>query len=189
MRRKSISSRSTSTLSRWRHKLRIRWHRTHKGPWIVGSLLVLAVTAISYSVYAIHVYQVERQELTCLTLNVYFEARGEPKAGQYAVAEVTMNRVASERYPDSVCGVVYQKNWDWIRGRYVSAFSWTEFDTWPSPKSEDWKQAWEIAEEVYYRRRPPTLQGALFFHSIYIKPSWSRGKPPVARIGNHVFYK
>ena len=61
----------------------------------------------------------------CLAFDVYFEARGEPEAGQYAVAEVTMNRVASGRYPDTVCGVVHQKNWDPLRKRYVSAFPGT----------------------------------------------------------------
>ena len=44
--------------------------------------------------------------LFCLALNVYFEARSEDVVGQYAVAEVTLNRVASDRFPDTVCDVV-----------------------------------------------------------------------------------
>ena len=48
--------------------------------------------------------------LLCLALNVYFEARSEPIAGQLAVAEVTLNRVASQDYPNSICEVVLQEN-------------------------------------------------------------------------------
>ena len=44
----------------------------------------------------------------CLALAVYHEARGEPLIGQKAVAEVVMNRVASDRFPDTICGVVMQ---------------------------------------------------------------------------------
>src|SRR5882672_11161357 len=84
----------------------------------------------------------DRRNLACLARNVYFEARGEPTAGQYAVAEVTMNRKASGRYPDTVCGVVYQKNWDPLRKRYVGAFSWTELGALPAPRGEEWERAW-----------------------------------------------
>jgi len=47
---------------------------------------------------------------TCLALNVYFEARSEAVNAQFAVAQVTMNRVLSNKYPDTVCGVVCEKN-------------------------------------------------------------------------------
>ncbi len=100
-----------------------------------------------------------------------------------------MNRVAAGRFANTVCGVVYQKNWDPLRGRNVGAFSWIESDTGPSPKSEEWQRAWKVTEEVYYRRHAPQLDGALFYHAVYTKPSWSRGKIPIARIGRHVFYK
>jgi spore germination cell wall hydrolase CwlJ-like protein len=131
----------------------------------------------------------ERRDLTCLALNVYFEARGEPEAGHYAVAEVTMNRVASRRYPNTVCGVVYEKRWDRLRGRYVSAFSWTEFDTRPSPKSDEFQRAWRIAEEVYYGRHTPVANGALWYHATRVRPSWAREHVVVARIGRHIFYR
>src|SRR5262249_40901373 len=131
----------------------------------------------------------ERRDLLCLSRNIYYESRGEPLAGQYAVAEVTMNRRASGRYPDTVCGVVYQKNWDPLRGRYAGAFSWTEFDVLPAPAGDQWLLAWEIAEAVYYGRESPVLDGAMFFHATYIKPDWARTKKPLARIGGHIFYR
>lgn len=133
--------------------------------------------------------RVDQRNLTCLALNVYHEARGEPLAGQYAVAEVTMNRVASPRFPDTVCDVVYEQRWDVLRRRYVGAFSWTEFETRRLPRGEAWQQARAVAEAVYFKRQPPTLDGALFYHAVYIRPSWSRGNQPVARIGKHIFYR
>jgi spore germination cell wall hydrolase CwlJ-like protein len=100
-----------------------------------------------------------------------------------------MNRRASGRYPGTVCGVVYQKNWDPLRKRYVGAFSWTEFDTLPAPVGEQWLQAWEVAEAVYFGREPAVLDGAMFFHAVYIMPDWARTKKPIARIGGHIFYR
>ena len=47
--------------------------------------------------------------LTCIALNVYYEARSEPLEGQYAVAHVVLNRVASPRFPDDACTVVQQR--------------------------------------------------------------------------------
>ena len=52
-----------------------------------------------------------------------------------------------------------------------------------------WQQAWDVANAVYFKRRAPKLQGVLFYHARHIRPSWARGKKPVARIGRHVFYK
>jgi len=133
--------------------------------------------------------EAERKDIECLARNVYFEARGEPPAGQYAVAEVTMNRKASRRYPASVCAVVFEKRWDAIRKRYVGAFAWTEFHALPEPEGEAWEQAQKVAEDVYFQREPPRLDGALFYHASYIKPSWARQQERVGRIGRHVFYR
>jgi N-acetylmuramoyl-L-alanine amidase len=136
-----------------------------------------------------HVQQADNRQLTCLALNVYYEARGEPDAGQLAVAKVTLNRVASPRYPNTICEVVYQKKWDRIRRRYVSAFSWTEFDVKPSVKNREWQQALRIAEAVVSQDHLPELDGALFYHAKSIRPSWARQKKPIAHIGRHVFYR
>jgi spore germination cell wall hydrolase CwlJ-like protein len=183
------SSRFGSPLSRLWNDLRFRWHTKDKGGWIVASLIGLGTTAIGFLLYSLSSHASERRELTCLAMNVYYEARGESLAGQRAVAEVTMNRVASRRYPGTICAVVYQKNWDPLRKRYVGAFSWTEFNVVPHPEGEHWNQAWQVAKDVYEGRHLPTLDGAVHYHATYIKPSWARGRKPVARIGAHVFYK
>ena len=151
-------------------------------------IVAVAVTTFTVLTYRLESNSSQARELTCLALNVYYEARGEPLAGKYAVAEVTMNRVLSQLFPETVCEVVYEKRWDRLRKRYVGAFSWTEFDVVPHPEGEPWVQAREVAENVYLGKQPPQLNGALHYHATYIKPSWSRGRQPIARIGGHVFY-
>jgi len=161
---------------------------------MIGAVLVVFGLAL-HSVFARHEQAREVKlakqgtDLECLARNVYYEARGEPAEGQYAVAEVTMNRLASARYPDSVCGVVQEKRWDEIRGRYVGAFAWTEFDAMAEPEGQAWDAARKVAEDVYFGRAPQRLEGATHFHATYLKPSWARERKRVARIGGHVFYR
>jgi spore germination cell wall hydrolase CwlJ-like protein len=186
------------TLASWRRALLRRWHTADKTAWAAAGL-VLAVLAGLGAGMQVHVDRegerretaraIELENLACLARNVYFESRGEPPAGMRAVAEVTMNRVASRLYPGSVCAVVYQKNWDPIRKRYVGAFSWTEFDSLPEPEGEAWRRAQEVAEAAFHRRAPVTLPGVLHFHATHIRPEWSKEKTQVARIGRHLFYR
>jgi N-acetylmuramoyl-L-alanine amidase len=185
-------------LAHWRRRVALFWYGGDKAPWLFVAFAALIAAALAFALYSAIAYQDERrkrvrefhkQSLTCLARNVYFEARGEPVAGQYAVAEVTMNRRASRRFPNTVCEVVHQKNWDSIRGRYVGAFSWTEFDSLPDPVGDEWHRALAIAEAVYYQRHSPQLMGATHFHANYIRPDWARQKHRVAKIGRHIFYK
>jgi N-acetylmuramoyl-L-alanine amidase len=183
-----IHRRSPLLLREWRN-LCIYWQATDKGPLIFFFVIGLVFATFGFVMHTVFTRQADMRNLTCLALNVYFEARGETPAGQFAVAEVTMNRVASGRYPDTVCGVVHQKKWDTLRRRYVSAFSWTELDERPSLEDTTFRQAWDVAEKVFYGRHASSVAGALHYHAVYIKPSWARGNKPVARIGGHIFYK
>jgi N-acetylmuramoyl-L-alanine amidase len=185
-------------LAHWRRRFALFWYGGDKTPWLFVVFVAAVFAGLALALHSAIVYQGERrtrvhefhkQSLMCLARNIYFEARGEPVAGQYAVAEVTMNRRASRRHPNTVCAVVYEKNWDRIRRRFVGAFSWTEFDTLPDPRGEEWQRAVAIAEAVYYERYTPALKGATHFHANYIKPDWARQKHRVAKIGRHVFYK
>jgi spore germination cell wall hydrolase CwlJ-like protein len=170
-------------------KLRLFWYRADKAALAGALFFALVVGALAYALGAVHARRDARhahamdfhaRSVECLARNVYYEARGEPAAGQYAVAEVTMNRRASPRYPKTVCEVVYQK----------SAFSWTDFSVvLPAPGGAEWERAQRIAEAVYYQKRLPTLQGALFYHAAYVQPDWSKERKRVTRIGQHVFYR
>ena len=117
--------------------------------------------------------------LDCLARNVYYEARGESLLGQYAVAEVTMNRRASRFYPKTVCEVVFQRE----------AFSWTGLRDIEEPEGPAWQRAVRVAEDVYYQRRPATMKGVTHYHATYVQPDWSKERRQVARIGKHVFYR
>jgi N-acetylmuramoyl-L-alanine amidase len=171
-------------------ELRLAWYRFNPFPLIVVAIVGGLAVAISFAIDAMGDLRAERQEMLCLAKNVYYEARGEPAAGQIAVAEVTMNRLASGRYADTLCGVVYQKNWDPIRKRYVGAFSWTELDELPPLAGDEWLRALTIAEAVYRGNEPSVLDDrTMFYHATYIKPDWAHGKRQTARIGGHVFYR
>ena len=189
--KKLCGFRNTLPFPGWWLSLRSWWitRETDYFPVILFAGLALVIVAISLGVVSSMETQQDNRQLTCLALNIYHEARGEPKSGQYAVAEVTLNRVASPRYPNTICEVVFQKSWDSIRRRYVGAFSWTEVDAKPKLKTKEWRHAVNVAEAVYYQHETPRLEGALFYHAKSIKPSWARNKTPIARIGNHIFYR
>ena len=170
-------------------KLRLLWYRTDKAALAFALFFGVVIGALVFAFLGVSAYRdaqadalrdFHARSLDCLARNVYYEARGEPAAGQYAVAEVTMNRRANPRYPNTVCEVVYQK----------SAFSWTDFSlVLEEPRGEEWERAQRIAEAVYYGKRLPTLQGALFYHATYVRPDWAQERQRIARIGRHVFYR
>ncbi|MGF1549590.1 MAG: cell wall hydrolase [Sphingomonadaceae bacterium] len=116
----------------------------------------------------------------CLAGAVYFESKGEPLAGQLAVAEVVLNRVASRRYPSSVCGVVTQRHqFSFVRGGRIPAI----------PRgTRAWKRAVAIARIAEQRLAEEVGETALFFHANYVKPRWSRKRTRIRAIGNHIFY-
>lgn len=117
--------------------------------------------------------------LMCLSVAIYFEARGEPIDGQKAVAEVVMNRVEDGRYPDTICGVVFQKN----------QFSFTEDgkpDRLPKKPTRASKRAKKVAQEV--------LEGdtigitSTHYHTVSVSPYWKGYFDLDGKIGNHIFY-
>jgi N-acetylmuramoyl-L-alanine amidase len=169
-------------------KLRLFWYRADKAGLAFAAYAVLVVGGLVFGLQAVYAYrdaeaaktrEFQERSLDCLARNVYYEARGESLAGQYAVAEVTMNRKGSPGFPKSVCEVVYQKD----------AFSWTARNDLDPPAGEAWARALKVAQDVYYQRRPPQLRGARHYHAISVQPEWSSEKERVARIGRHVFYR
>lgn len=169
-------------------KLRLLWDRADKAGLAVATYCLLVVGSLLFAWQAAVTYRDARvartrdfhaRSLDCLARNVYYEARGETLAGQYAVAEVTMNRRASLGYPKTVCQVVHQKD----------AFSWTAMKTLDEPAGQSWVRAVKVAQDVYYGRRPTQLHGVLHYHATYVQPEWSKDKEQVAKIGRHLFYR
>jgi N-acetylmuramoyl-L-alanine amidase len=167
-------------ISSVRTNLFIYWHTKSKTPLIIVSAVLLVCGLIGLTIKS-SISDIDyHRDITCLALNIYHEARGESRAGQYAVANVTMNRTQSRHYPDEVCQVVFQKNWDRKRQRYVGAFSWTEISSRSDKNSKEWKQALEIADSAYNGTSESAARDALFYHAYYIKPRWAKNKKPVA---------
>lgn len=166
-----------------------RWKRPPT-PWLIAAG-VAGAAMCAWLILTAGPSEAERlAEIECLAGNVYYESRGEPLAGQYAVAEVTMNRVASPLFPDSVCEVVHEARWDSVRERYVGAFSWTEIDSLGRPGGYEWRRAMATASTVYDNsREAPLVDGALFYHATHVTPAWARTKRRIARIGRHIFYE
>jgi N-acetylmuramoyl-L-alanine amidase len=133
--------------------------------------------------------QRRESDLQCLAENIYFEARGEPLAGQYAVAEVTLNRTRAQNFPHTVCAVVHEMRWDAHRQRTVADFSWTELGGLSPDDGPAWKRAMDVANAVYDDLHDPIAPGALFYHSTRVRPGWAKTRTAIATIGNHVFYR
>jgi spore germination cell wall hydrolase CwlJ-like protein len=127
------------------------------------------------------------RQLDCLTRNIYWESATEPFEGKVAVAQVTINRVASGKFAPDICGVVYQKNI--IAERVICQFSWMcdgSSKTKPIYPAQ-WKESEEVAKKVLLEGfRLPSVKNALYFHADYVQVQW--GKPQVAKFGRHIFY-
>ena len=139
-----------------------------------------------------------KEQIECLAKNMYFEARGETKDGQDAVAFVTINRVRSDRYPNTICEVVYQAKVD-SRGRPLRnkcQFSWYcdgKVDTvYESVYNKLYKRAEYIYINYYLNNAlKDTTDGATHYHSDKVEPYWSKhtNYQLVASIGQHLFYQ
>ncbi len=125
------------------------------------------------------------KQLNCLSYNIYYEARGESYEGKLAVAQVVLNRIKSKLFPDTVCGVVYQKN------KHVCQFSWVCQPQMPPKNDTAWKESVFVAKKaltnsVVYDKIKQT--DALFYHAKSVNPNWSNLKR-VDIVGNHIFYR
>ncbi len=123
----------------------------------------------------------------CLAEAVYFEARSESEEGRAAVAQVVLNRVKSELYPNTVCGVVYQNS----HRRLACQFTFTcEGKSLRITEPEPWRAAVRIAREVYEGATYLADVGAsTHYHANYVRPYWAKKLKKMDTIGQHVFYK
>jgi len=122
----------------------------------------------------------------CLTAAVYYEAASEPDAGQRAVAQVVLNRVAHKSYPNTVCGVVYQGS----ERRTGCQFSFTcDGSLARMPNRLFWERAARVARDALsgYVYSPVGL--ATHYHTFAVHPYWSPKLINVANIGAHRFFR
>jgi len=123
--------------------------------------------------------------ITCLSRTIYWETRGEGAAGMEAVANVVMNRLGHEGFPNTICEVVRQG-----REKGACQFSW-----WCDGRSDEAEEdksyaiAKEIARKALNRQLKDRTGGALYFHQRKVTPKWSNEYIRTVEVGEHVFYK
>ena len=139
-----------------------------------------------------------RRELDCLARNIYWEARSEPVEGMIAVAQVTLNRVAHNSFPDDICDVVYQgptkASWKdksvYYPVKHRCQFSWYcdgKSDNIPSVNQRIFDRCYEVARQVLLEGTSlSVVNQAVFYHADYVNPGWRY--PKLAKMGTHIFY-
>lgn len=120
-------------------------------------------------------------DLDCMTKNIYFEARNQSIEGQYAVAEVVMNRLAAEEFPKTVCKVIKQ------RSTKNCQFSWY-CDGLPDVMIDrDAEARARLIARTALSIKTNFTEGAKYYHANYVSPKWAKdGK--VKQIQDHIFY-
>jgi spore germination cell wall hydrolase CwlJ-like protein len=147
----------------------------------LGMLAIMMLTTIGLgtsSLAALKPQFASRIEINCLAKNIYHEARGESLHGQIAVAQVTVNRVVSGKFQNSICNVVYADR----------QFSWTTGRTKKIKDNKAWEASVAIATAVLTKSIHLPDFKAFYFHTKQVKPRWKYNKSVVAVIGNHIFY-
>lgn len=161
---------------------------------LILSVLFLSSFAASAQADMEELYSYETHPAEwCLAQNVYYEARGSSYADQVAVADVVLNRVDDNRYPNTVCDVVQQGK-KYVSGAMIPnkcQFSWycDGKSDWPT-KKDAWFKAQAIA---YYMinedKHRGITEGATHYHATFVKPGWSSTIQLVGRIGAHIYYR
>jgi spore germination cell wall hydrolase CwlJ-like protein len=126
------------------------------------------------------------KEWACLTEALYFEARGETVKGQFAVAEVILNRVSSPSFPDTICGVINQGT-----GRkFACQFTYTcDGRAEVIRERKAYEMVGKVAKMVMDGMPRTLTDGATFYHTKVVRPRWARVFERTVTIGFHHFYK
>ena len=122
----------------------------------------------------------------CMAGALYHEARGESIEGQFAVAEVILNRVDAVEYPDSICDVVYQGSAN--GGGCQFSFA-CDGNSERIAEPGAYTRAGRIAHAILGPVPRGLTDGATHFHTTAVAPRWSRAFERTAQIGAHLFYR
>ncbi|MEB0045540.1 MULTISPECIES: cell wall hydrolase [unclassified Pseudomonas] len=123
--------------------------------------------------------------ITCLARSIYWEAKGKDTADMEGVANVVMNRLGHEGFPDTVCGIVKQGS-----EKHACQFSW-----WCDGRSDDVQEAEpyatakEVARKALNKQLPDRTHGAMYFHDRNVNPAWAKAYIKTVEIGRFLFYK
>ena len=142
---------------------------------IAGPATLKAMGIYSSSSSSTGTSSTNSNDLNLLARVVYAEARGEPYTGQVAVAAVTLNRVKSSSFPNTLAGVVYQSGaYDAVTDGQINLSP----DSTAKKAAQDALNGWDPSYGAIYYFNPKTATN---------KWIWSR--PVTVTIGNHRFCK
>ena len=132
---------------------------------------------------------VDKKELDCMAANIYFEASTQERIGKIGVAQVTMNRVRSPEFPNSVCEVVYQgpKN---KKNKRLCQFSW--YCDWKPDiirNKRVWRECVYVAKYVILGGVPDITYNSTHYHADYVQPWWAKKMEKTVKLGDHIFYR
>jgi len=114
-----------------------------------------------------------------LAKNIYYESGVEGYSGKLAVAQVTLNRLESGKWGNTIKEVVYSP----------SQFSWTLKKKLEEPSGALWEESKRVARDFNRGLRIKELDSATSYHSDSVKPKWAVCGEPIIKIGKHIFYR
>ena len=161
---------------------------------IAVGLLIALYSPIAYGLERINL----DDDVDCMALNIYHEAKNQSMIGQVAVALVVMNRVNDNRYPNRICEVIKEgptrPSWkDPTKEHPIKhrcQFSW-----WCDGKSDEpeisptWYESLKVARDVVQGGYPDITEGATHYHNDQVNPYWADSLNQTVIINNHIFYK
>ncbi len=150
---------------------------------------VVPILRRGLSIDPLELAAISSREQKCLADAVYFEARGESREGQIAVAQVVLNRVESGYYPNTICGVVYQNQDKLNRCQFSFACDGAAESI---ADHSAWRRAVDVARSVLLsggKTRIAAVGNATHYHATSVSPVWARSMKKVDVIGSHVFYQ
>jgi spore germination cell wall hydrolase CwlJ-like protein len=164
---------------------------------VVASLILLATSVLPFKYGKVYAQEIFTETVTknfnnqmiCLAENVYFESGNQSFEGKLAVAQVTINRANSGKFPNDICQVVKQKTKN-NTGKTICQFSWFCQPINPIKNKYQWEESLIVAKKALTEPVAHDLLhnvNALYFHADYVNPGWNLNR--VAVIGRHIFYR
>lgn len=151
-------------------------------------LLTLSITIPSISI-AKDVVENYDHDVEWLAYNIYHEARGEDFIGKVTVALVTINRVESNRFPNSIHDVITQP----------AQFSWYWDDKPDLPQEpKAYKACFAVSKMVISLWKDGYIEDLVrqlhldkvkWYHNLDASPKWKNNYQFVAKVGRHLVYK
>jgi len=141
-------------------------------------VILLGFSSASYAAYP------NQEETLCLAQTLYHEARGENRSGILAVANLTINRTKSRQFPNSICGVVRQRNLNGCQYSWVCSGAQVK-------NNKKFAEMWQISDQILRGKIRMNIlsHDVMWFHNKHVKPWWAKHGTFAGRIGSHLYYK